>query len=80
MNELKPCPFCGSDAKITRAEFRDNLQRITIACCGCGVELDWSQEFVVKIIPNLVSGTYDCIRMPLNKSAIEVWNERCDAE
>jgi len=34
MNELKPCPFCGSEAET----FEASEDSFSILCTGCGVE------------------------------------------
>ena len=77
-NELKLCPFCGNEAKITRAELRDDIERITITCCGCGVQLDWTQEFAINNITYELGKPRRAIRFLLNESAIEVWNRRIE--
>lgn len=64
MNELKPCPFCGGEARL-RA-FRTYIQskhrmgeKYYIECCECGLNA-----------PNFIN----------KEEAIEAWNRRVDDE
>jgi hypothetical protein len=59
-NELKPCPFCGCDPKLTY----EGKNGIRIKCTGCGMgikqkvlerSLDWLEGVIVKAWNNRVS-------------------------
>ena len=40
--ELKPCPFCGGEAKITK-HFREDIWRLLHRCSVVGaITLDWN--------------------------------------
>ena len=36
MEELKPCPFCGGKAELTKCEYGDNTGHAFVLCRGCG--------------------------------------------
>ena len=63
---LKPCPFCGGDAKIVEIENDTDYQRLKIECLFCGATLERTQDFAHSQIA----------RIALNESAIDVWNRR----
>lgn len=54
MNELKPCPFCGGEAKIY--EYKDveflvhNADCNTVQCktCGCGTSYEPTAERAIE--------------------------------
>lgn len=60
--ELKPCPFCGSQAHL----FVDNGVRVICSRCGAGTKI-----LVDMMTARGVSGN-------ATKSVIEDWNRRVD--
>ena len=64
MEELKPCPFCGSAAEISQGRF-DGKDTSYVICRKCGA----SGEFFV-VSPKYAS----------NERAIEAWNRRASDE
>lgn len=76
MQKLKPCPFCGKNAKIYCLSIeneRDTFSKLfKIKCEGCGVE--FSKGFRVHAkIDNSGDSTFDAHERDL---AIEAWNRR----
>lgn len=42
MEKLKPCPFCGGEAKIFTAQFGKEAEaRYTVRCSDCPAEIGW---------------------------------------
>lgn len=39
MTELKPCPFCGGEARLYSTESRQSYRRAVVKCKSCGAEL-----------------------------------------
>ncbi len=61
--ELKPCPFCGSNARLeekTDCEYR-SLYRIACVYIGCGVATQWHYDY----------NSNDSVR-----KVIAIWNTR----
>lgn len=76
--ELKPCPFCGSVASISKFNYGYSgtgdfsiLHRV--GCDSCCVYFRHESEF------NLVNG---CVEFSVNglKKAVEMWNKRANTE
>lgn len=81
MNNLKPCPFCGNKAEIKEIELGSDCNRTTIICRGCGVTLEWVQEFYIHDVTDPISGEHLYTnRIARNESAINVWNRRIGDE
>ena len=81
MSGLKPCPFCGGAAEIKEIELGSDCNRTTIVCCGCGVTLEWVQEFYLHEVKDPISGEHlYTIRMAHNGSPIDAWNRRVGNE
>lgn len=77
MSGLKPCPFCGGKAEITEIELNGVSDHTTIVCRGCGVKLEWTQDFYIHEVRDPISGELlDIVRAAHNESAIEAWNRR----
>lgn len=75
MEELKPCPFCGSnklkiDSKRTFAYGGKKHCSVTVRCMKC-----YARSPVVGI--NIPDKQYD-EREICKVAVIEVWNKRCD--
>lgn len=49
MVELKPCPFCGGEAKLEHNYMTDYGDSYWVSCCSCNVstDSDWAQESVI---------------------------------
>ena len=77
MPELKRCPFCGGKAEIQEIELGSDCNRTTIVCRGCGVTLEWVQEFYIHDVKDPISGELlNTIRSAHNMSATDAWNRR----
>lgn len=37
MYRLKPCPFCGGEAKLMEARTKDRISTYSVICQNCGV-------------------------------------------
>lgn len=63
--KLKPCPFCGGEAKIVETKEcwgqGENANKVTISCCECFVEIRVADHESYSF---------------LTKKAIEKWNNR----
>lgn len=66
MNELKPCPFCGSKPKL----FVDNYGQYGAMCEGCGMYLGVELECGVALHDGW-KATFDTL-----ESASGAWNRR----
>lgn len=75
---LKPCPFCGGEAKVEEIESRMDRFRAVIKCQRCGANLDWSQEFKysAKLAPTGV--VIKTVRIPVSLSPFDAWNRRAE--
>jgi len=74
--DLKPCPFCGGEAKVEELESQVDLFRAVIKCQCCGANLNWSQEFYYRT-KKLPSGTIlKTKRIPASLSPFDAWNRR----
>ena len=86
MNDLKPCPFCGGEAKVIKVEITmDGIygrkENITVGCSICDATIEatrkeltyerWDGGIHAKIIR---TGEYN------GMSAIEQWNRRSSDE
>ena len=79
MPEFKPCPFCGGAAEIAEMELNSDSNRVTIACRGCGVKLEWTQEFYIHEVKDPISGELlYTVRSAHNMSATDAWNRRVE--
>lgn len=50
MIDLKPCPFCGSDAEMQQGKYR-GMRTFYVSCHGCGAQtdLEYAEEFAEEL-------------------------------
>ena len=76
-NDLKPCPLCGCRAEVVEIECYPDTNRMKIACYGCGLELDHTQEFMIHKAKDPFTGeVIEITRFALNESTVDIWNRR----
>lgn len=75
---LKPCPFCGGEARIVEMESSNSVERMKISCKWCDATLDHEQLFYVHERRDYTGEVVEVIRESVNESAIEAWNRRFD--
>ena len=70
LEELKPCPFCGSEAIFEEGTRHDYLHGysidLSLACQGCNVEIN----------SNYGQGSYESTKGEAMKELTEQWNKR----
>ena len=71
--ELKPCPFCGSEAKMEeyskRYENGEFMASYRVSCEKCRIYFDFESRFMLKNgQPEFLQNGYEKV--------IEVWNRR----
>lgn len=64
--QLEPCPMCGFPARITSINIRFKKEEVTVRCTGCGLTLDWAQDFI----------HLGLVRVPDGLNFMEAWNRR----
>lgn len=84
-NELKPCPFCGGEARILRVDIRPSkygrAERVEIGCTVCDARIETNrQEFSVEQI--YMNGERKIVPMGVldGMGAVEQWNRRATNE
>lgn len=75
---LKPCPFCGGEARIVEVDCFNSVERMKIACKGCNATLEHEQLFYVYERRDNIGAVIDVVRESVNESAVEAWNRRVD--
>lgn len=73
---LKPCPFCGGEAKIEELESRIDRFRAVIKCQRCGANIDWSQDFSHSTKRTPTGVAIKTVRIPASISPFNAWNRR----
>lgn len=63
---LKPCPLCGTSPRINHVCTGLSAERVVIQCRGCGLTLDWSQEFTYSKGDRVATGP----------NFVDAWNRR----
>jgi len=43
LSELKPCPFCGGEAKINKMPYGDTYK---VTCYGCGITIGFTYSHI----------------------------------
>lgn len=77
LNNLKPCPFCGSAVERVKTEYAESSSTITIACRGCGMIFKYTQHLGSKQVRDPISGELLYLDTILkNESFVEVWERR----
>ena len=79
MSKLKPCPFCGSKAKIHECiqelPFSEERNIFFVCCTGCGC-----QPFHFSEICLYYKSDFEERKKQLKKQAIEAWNTRATSQ
>lgn len=65
MSELKPCPFCGGEAKVMYAQTDDGTKTISVVCQMCNTGI-----FRARMRPDEWNAWYK------PEQAIKAWNKR----
>lgn len=73
--QLKPCPFCGGEAKVvsgtTHLPFSEEINYFKVTCTKCGATPYFSKEDNLYYKDN-----YKEIEEKLIQEVIEMWNRR----
>jgi Lar family restriction alleviation protein len=73
--QLKPCPFCGGEAKVvsstTQLPFSEEINYFEVTCTKCGITPYFSKEDNLYYKKN-----HKEIEEKLIQEVIEMWNRR----
>ena len=78
--ELKPCPFCGGEARITYFEHGADYNEAHISCMICGATIKKRCYFVMveKIDPITNQRVFVDSGARFDMDAMDLWNRRVD--
>lgn len=76
MAQLKPCPFCGGEAKVANAlAYLDNAKLVACKTCGCKTRFFLINHPSINFDGSIIESTRYTEDQAVNK-AIEAWNVR----
>ena len=70
MDELKPCPFCGREARLLVAI----EEGICVRCVECGAQTPWLNDAPLGVITEWKK----CIKETSSEHAVKLWNRRAN--